>query len=195
MPSSSRRLGPLEITLIVIDVVLIGVLIFLLATQPDGPDEQPTETASSTAAEGGTGEDASSAEPSSTQAVTVPEGALDLAEFAAPSGNIWCTITDDAATCQIATIEYEPPAIANCEDNDLAGKILRVSGETAEYPCPSGSISGPEPGDRDVLDYGETTHVGDYMCTSTQEGVSCTDITTGASFSVRRAGATVSPAS
>lgn len=193
MPSSSRRLGPLEITLIVIDVVLVAVLIFLIATQPKGPDEQPSETASSTAAEAATSEGAS-AEPSSTQVVTVPEGALDIAEFATPSGNIWCTIGDDAATCQIASIEYEPPSIPDCEDNDLAGKVLRVSGATAEYPCPEGNISGPDPEDRDVLDYGETTHVGDYMCTSTEEGVSCTDITTGASFSVRRAGATVSPA-
>lgn len=194
MPASSRRLGPLEITLIVIDVVLIGVLIFLIATQPAGPDEQPSETTSSTAADGGATEEETSAEPSSTQAVTVPEGALDLAEFATPSGNIWCTLSEDAATCQIGSIEYEPPSIPDCDDNDLAGKVLRVSGETADYPCPDGNIAGADPEDRDVLDYGQTTHVGDYMCTSTEEGVSCTDITTGASFSVRRAGATVSSA-
>lgn len=193
MPSPSRRLGPLEITLIVIDVVLIGVLIYLLATQPKGPDEQPSETSTSAAAEAGA-TDGESAEASSTQAVTVPEGALDIAEFATPTGNIWCTIGDDAATCQIATIEYEPPSIPNCEGNDLAGKVLRVSGATAEYPCPDGPIAGADPKDRDVLEYGQTTHVGEYMCTSTEEGVSCTDIVTGASFSVRRAGATVSPA-
>jgi hypothetical protein len=192
MPSS-RRLGRLEITLIVVDVILIGVLIFLLATQPDGPDDPGDETSSS--ADAATDADASETDsPSSTQAVTVPEGALDLAEFTTPSGNIWCTISDDEATCQIETIEFQPPSIDGCDDNELAGHVLRVSGDVAEYPCPDGPIAGAAAEDRTVLEYGQTTHVGDYMCTSTEEGVSCTDINTGASFSVRRAGATVAPA-
>lgn len=185
-----RRLGPLEITLIVVDVVLVGVLVFLLATAPEGPDDEPSPTTSSSAPapSGEASEDET--QPTSTQAITAPDDALDLAEFQTPSGNIWCTLTDTAAICQINEIEYQPPLIDGCEDNDLAGKVVQVSAEGAEYPCPSGDISGAAPGDRTVLEYDpeQTTAVGDSMCTSTRGGVTCVNLSTGASFTITRNG-------
>lgn len=186
---SSRRLGPLEITLIVVDAILIGVLVVLLVTAPDGPDDRTGDDPSSTAAT--TDPSATVTEdPTSAQVVTVPADAVDLAEFATPSGNIWCTIGDDSAACQIDTIEYAPPQIEGCDDNDLLGRVLVVGPDGAEFPCPDGSIPGADPDDREVLDYGQTTHVGDYMCEVTRTGVTCTNITTGSGFSVRRAEAT-----
>lgn len=188
----SRRLRPLEIALIVIDAILVVVLIVLLVTAPDGPDDAGdggTTSATAAATEPGATD---TGEPSSTQAVTVPEGAVELAEFVAPSGNIWCTIGEDAASCQIKTIEYQPPAIDGCADNDLVGHVLTVDADGAEFPCPDGPIPGADPGDREELDYDKTSHVGDYMCTMTETGVSCTNILTGSGFTVRRAEATLS---
>lgn len=188
MPAG-RRLGPLEITLIVIDVVLIGVLVFLLVTAPDPPEDTPNEdTSTSAAASGDPTEEPTS--PTSTQAVTAPDDALDLAEFQSPSGNIWCTISDSAATCQINQIEYQPPQIDGCADNDLAGKVIQVTTEGAEYPCPEGDIAGAPAGDREVLTYDpeQTTAVGDFMCTSTTTGVTCTNLSTGANFTITRNG-------
>ncbi|WP_420114120.1 hypothetical protein [Pseudactinotalea sp.] len=186
MPAA-RRLGPLAITLIVIDVVLIGVLIFLFVTAPDRPDDRPDDGSTSATAGEPTEEPTS---PTSTQAVTAPDDALDLAEFQTPSGNIWCTITDAAATCQIDQIEYQPPQIDGCADNDLAGKVIQVTTEGAEYPCPEGDIGGAAPGDRTVLEYTpeQTTAVGDFMCTSTTNGVRCVNLSTGASFTITRNG-------
>src|SRR5690606_28687807 len=112
----------------------------------------------------------------SPQAGTAPADALDLAEFVPPSGHLWCTITDGAATCQIGEIEYQPPTIEGCDDNELAGKVITVTVEGAEYPCPTGNISGASAGDRTTLEYEQTTAVGDSMCTSTREGVICTNL-------------------
>lgn len=189
----SRRLRPLEIALIVIDAILVVVLIVLLVTAPDGPDDAGDGgTTSATAAATGEPGATDTGEPSSTQAVTVPEGAVELAEFVAPSGNIWCTIGEDAASCQIKTIEYQPPTIDGCTDNDLVGHVLTVDADGAEFPCPDGPIPGADPGDREELDYDQTSHVGDYMCTMTKTGVGCTNILTGSGFTVRRAEATLS---
>src|SRR5690606_41343283 len=110
---SSRRLGPLEITLIVVDAILIGVLVVLLVTAPDGPDDRTGDDPSSTAAT--TDPSATVTEdPPSAQVVTVPADAVDLAEFATPSGDIWCTIGDDSAACKIDAIECAPPQTAAC---------------------------------------------------------------------------------
>lgn len=191
MPAA-RRLGPLEITLIVIDVILVGVLIFLIATAPHGPDDgagQGPSSSMTVSSEPGTGE--SDTPSTSTQAVTAPADALALAEFQTPSGNIWCTIGDSAAVCQINDIDYQPPSIDGCEGNDLAGKVIQVSTEGAEYPCPTGDISGAAPADRTVLEYEpveQTTAVGDYMCTSARDGVTCTNLSTGARFTITRNG-------
>lgn len=187
----ARRLGPVEITLIVIDVLLIGVLVVLLATAPDRPSDPGDDPSGASSPSTSVEPDA----PSSTQAVTAPEGALDLAEFTTPSGNIWCTLAEESATCQIADIDYEAPAISGCEDNELAGRVLSVDTEgVVEYPCPTGDIAGAARGDRTVLDYDEVTAAGDFMCASAESGVTCTNLGTGASFSVTRRGPTLSPA-
>lgn len=186
MADARRRLGPAEITLIVIDVVLIGVLVFLLATAPSGPDDSGDAT-TSTGADGGTETPSDGASTSTEQVVTVPAGAVEVAEFVTPSGNIWCTIGDDAATCQIDTIEYARPEIPDCAGNELAGHVITVTSEGSAWVCPEGDIPGAPPGDRTVLEYDQTSHVGDFFCTSTEQGVSCTNVTTGAGFSVRRA--------
>ncbi len=184
----ARRFVPAEIALMVIDAVLIVALVALLLTQPDGAPEASEGSSSSSAGEA---TETETDTPSSTQAVTPPEGALDLAEFATPTGNIWCTLTDTSATCEIATIDYQPPPIDGCDDNDLAGKVLTVSAEGAEYPCPDGDIAGAAPDDRAVLDYESVTAVGDSMCTSMETGVTCTNLSTGASFTLTRRGPSI----
>ncbi|GAB2620212.1 hypothetical protein [Pseudactinotalea suaedae] len=186
MPAA-RRLGPVEITLIVIDVILIGVLIVLLATAPDGPDDGAGGPTTTTSAPSDPATDETTS-GTSTQAVTAPADALDVAEFATPSGNIWCTIGDSAAVCQIDVIDYQPPQIEGCADNELAGKIVQVSAEGAEYPCPTENIPGAAAADRTVLDYDQTTAVGDYMCASSETGVTCTNLSAGHRFTITRYG-------
>lgn len=186
----ARRLGPAVITMIVVDVVLIVVLVALMVTAPQAPQEAPTEDTTNPAAPTTTASQEDATTPSSTQAVTVPEGALDLAEFTTPSGNIWCTLGDDAASCQIGDTSYQPPAVDGCGDNDLVGRVLTVTDDQAEFPCPDGDIAGPPAGERTVLEYEQVTAVGDFMCSSSETGVRCQSLVSGRGFTVARAGAT-----
>ncbi|MFV0426407.1 MAG: hypothetical protein ACK5KU_05140 [Beutenbergiaceae bacterium] len=184
-----QRLRPTVITLIAVDAVLIAILIALMLTNPRTSEagEQP-ETP--TAPEGSvttplaqeTGTDGSR------QAVTAPADALAIAAFASPSGNIWCNIGVESVECQIGSMSYQPPTVEGCEGNELLGYIVRVTVDGPEYPCPSGNISGGPAADRTTLAYGETSAVGDFMCTSSESGMTCTNLSSGGQFSIARAG-------
>lgn len=191
---AQSRLSPAVITLIVVDAVLIVVLVVLMVNLAQRtPDvEQTAAITSSSASETPTEPESQepSEDPASTQAATAPDDAVSIAQFVAPSRNIWCTIDEVSATCQIGEISYSPPPIADC-GSDLAGHVLTVTEDGARYPCPSGDIAGAAPGDREELGYGTTTAVGAFMCTSSQTGVACTHLGTGAGFSVARAGASL----
>lgn len=186
----SRRLGPAAITLIVVDAVLIGLLIVLMVTAPRSADNDGPGSTQASVGESGTdpGSPGASAEPGSTQVVTVPQGALELAEFASPSGNIWCTIGSDSAACQISEMAYQAPG-GGCEGNELFGHVVEVAADGSSFPCPDGGIPGAPAADRTVLEYGQTSALGDFMCTSSESGMRCTNIRTGAGFTVARAAA------
>ncbi|MFV0251811.1 MAG: hypothetical protein ACK5H2_00550 [Beutenbergiaceae bacterium] len=190
----SQRIGRAEIALIVVDAVLVVILIALMVTRPTDTDvtDEPTESPQ-TAAAPLNPETGQSGTAGSTQAVTAPADALQITEFASPSGNIWCTIGAEAATCQIADMSYQPPTVNGCEDNELLGYIVQVSVDGPEYPCPTGNISGPAATERTALEYGETSAVGDFMCQSSETGMTCTNLSTGARFSIARAGVTLDP--
>lgn len=179
--------GPAAITLIVIDVLLIAALVVIMATWPDrsGAEDEPTSSASGAAqapdAGGGDGEETTQAD-----AVEVPDGARDVAGFVMPSGNIWCELADQDTQCVIESFNYSPPSIEDCSE-DIAGHVWQVTADEAGPACPGDEV--PEPSQElTELDYGEATTVGDFLCESTREGVTCRAVSTGHGFEIAREG-------
>jgi hypothetical protein len=118
---------------------------------------------------------------------TPDDGApTDLATFALPSGNIACDITADAATCTIAESDVEPGSEEGCEGT--IGQVVKVDPDGASAPCVSGALPGPAAPGTPVLEYGQSTTVGDYTCESATTGVTCTHEPSGTGFRLARAG-------
>lgn len=179
--------GPAAITLIVLDVLLIVALVVIMVTWPDtsGAEEGSTTSPSAQASQdaGGSGE---GEETTQADAVEVPEGALDAAGFVMPSGNIWCELGDESTQCVIESFNYSPPSIEDCSE-DVAGHVWQVTADEAGPVCPGDEV--PEPsGDLTELEYGEATTVGDFLCESTREGVTCRSVSTGHGFEIAREG-------
>ncbi|SED80275.1 hypothetical protein [Ruania alba] len=184
-------LGPGAIALIVLDSLLIIALVVILVTWPDSgtPDGSRSED-EATAAEEAAGDADSDASEESTEGETdaaeveVPEDALDVADFVLPSGNIWCEITGDAATCVIESFGFSPPSIDDCAAAE-SGYRWRVTADGATPVC---GEAPNQPGDLTELGYGEATAVGDFLCESTEDGAICRSISTGSGFQIARGG-------
>lgn len=180
--------GPAAITLIVIDVLLIAALVVIMATWPDtsGAEDEPTSSASASAAPPDAGGSGDGEETTQADAVQVPDGALDVAGFVMPSGNIWCELEDQDTQCVIESFNYSPPSIEDCSE-DIAGHVWQVTAEQAGPACPGDEV--PEPSQElTELDYGDATAVGDFLCESTEEGVTCRSVSTGHGFEIAREG-------
>lgn len=102
--------------------------------------------------------------------------------FAAPSGNIVCSISADSADCVIRSFEYEPSDAADCPDG--AGGHLRIEPAGATMPCDPLAVEGAVP----ELGYGDEITAQDYTCSSERSGVTCRHDGTGYGFTVARAG-------
>lgn len=186
---AQRKLDPLAITLIIVDVILVIILIALLATRPDAGSDNPTASEPSGGASG-TASAEPSTEPSQTattppERIEPPADARDISTFASPSGNIWCDITDEAATCTITEYSFTLPEDPTCEGGTV-GPIVRLIDGDVTTPCSLEGVGDAAPGDFGALEYGETTAVGDYMCSSAESGMTCTNLTTGRGFTLAR---------
>ncbi|UFU05303.1 hypothetical protein [Ruania halotolerans] len=193
---AQRGLTPAVIALIVIDALLVLTLVIILITWPNTSTPQASTsgdesaTAEAAAAEDGAGDDDGAADGESPDGETdaaevdVPEGALDLTDFQLPSGNIWCEITGDAATCVIESFGFSPPTIEGCDAED-SGYRWQVTADGATPVC-----GGPpeQPEGLTELAYDEATVAGDFLCESTEDGAICRSITSGHGFQIARGG-------
>lgn len=178
-----------------LDVVLFVALIIALATQGPAtttpPAAQETSSPAVVATAGPTAE--ASTEPAPTEAVTeaatreVPAGALSVADFTLPSKNISCSLSLGEATCWIASASFTPPGpAANCQ---WYGQVVTLSVEGVALPCPDEQ---PRVGAEGItiLEYGQSTAVGAWLCTSSDRGVECSSLDDGTGFTLARASLT-----
>lgn len=181
-------LGPAAITLIVIDALLVVALVVIMATWPDTTSRDvgtPNAAGETSAAAGSSGSNGPE-ETTQAEAVEVPADALDAAGFTMPSGNIWCELADEQTQCVIEAFDFSPPAEPACED-DVAGHVWVVTPDEAGPTCPADGV--PQASDDlTELDYGDATTVGDFLCQSTRQGVTCRAISTGHGFEIARGG-------
>lgn len=166
----SRR--SLIIVFVVVDVLLVVLLVGIALSR--GGDGDGGDGAASTP--GGSGAASASGNAS--------EPSTDATQFALPSGNIACAMSVDGVTCTIASYTYAPPVVAGC--TEVTGHVLVLNADGVAFSC----VSGPPPAaagdDVSVLEYGSSTTVGDYTCTSATDGVQCVD-GSGKGFQLARA--------
>ncbi len=157
---------------IVADAVLVGVLLVLLGIQLAGGTAQP--------------EAAGPSQPPASATASAPTtpAPAQPASFRLPSGNIACDVTADGATCTIASIAYQAPAVAGCDGR--TGHVLALTAGGVAFACETGPAPKAAGDDVPVLQYGKSTTVGDYTCTSATDGVTCVDAT-GKGFQLARA--------
>jgi hypothetical protein len=154
-----RRLIP---ALVGLDAVLVAavLVVVLLVTHPGG-SAAPAASGTGTGAQvaGGTG-------------AHTPTPTPGPPAFRLPSGNIGCEMTAGGVTCTIASETFTPPPGAAC-DGGTTGHTVVLDAHGVSMPCVRGtptSVAGQAP----VLNYGGTSTVGPYTCTSATNGVTCT---------------------
>lgn len=139
------------------------------------------------------------------------EGGGKLNDFAMPSGNIWCAIAVDRASCWVN--EYD----AGAEPKDSAGQyFVGVGAFGASWGIGNGAGGKPDldgyfpegrawwdaqfgsklrlpnsSTDLAVLPYGKSLVAGDFQCTSTTKGAQCENTATGHGFLISRTGGTL----
>ncbi|UJP38609.1 DUF6636 domain-containing protein [Cellulomonas palmilytica] len=151
------------------DAVLVIIFMVLLVVRLSGDGGERTAGPTPTATV-------------SVKGPTTPSGAD--ASFRLPSGNIACTMSTAGVTCTIASVAYDPPAVAGCDGR--TGHVLVLNEDGFSFAC----VQGPAPtvagDDVPTLEYGSSAEVGGYTCRSATDGVRCTDAD-GVGFHLARA--------
>lgn len=195
----------IKATLGILASVVVGlfvVLVWMLILRGpggvhDSAGASPSVSEDATTDDGGeTGEESESPtqeepEPSASPSASpsqelsaVPVDAVVLTSFALPSRNIACTMSEQAVVCEIANATFTPPAGDACE---WRGQVVVLDDDGVSMPCPQGA-PGTAPEGTVVLEYGQTSAVGTWLCTSSERGVECSSRADGTGFTLARAG-------
>ena len=109
-----------------------------------------------------------------------------LLSFRSPSGNIGCSLSDDAgssgARCDIGEHTWSsPPRPADCELDYGSG--LSISDGLADFTCAGDTVLGSG----HVLAYKASIRFGAFVCDSDESGVTCSNTSTKHGFFLSRA--------
>jgi len=143
-------------TWLAVDVLLVVVLLVLVVVVTSGGSPSPGASAPTTT-------------PASPAATAGPA----TAAVRLPSGNIACALSDDGVTCTIASITFDPPAVAGCTGK--TGHVIVLNDEGVSFACETGPAPTVAGADVRTLAYGSDVTVGQYTCTSATNGVTCVD--------------------
>ena len=167
-----------------VDAVLVAVLLVVLTLSLTGQLGASAGSAPGAVSGASTsGASSASASPGASSGPTATTAALEA--FALPSGNIACTMSADGARCTIASITFTPPADATC--TGTSGHEYAVDSTGVHMPCVDGPVPGVAPSSTPILEYGASSRVGGYSCTSATDGVTCVEVASGVGFRLARA--------
>ncbi|KAA1423357.1 hypothetical protein FE697_007010 [Mumia zhuanghuii] len=111
----------------------------------------------------------------------LPKVGEEMPAFRSPTGNIVCRVASDGARCAITDYSFTPPDRPDgCEGSWGGELVLDESG--GYFACAVPEMSGNSP----ELEYGSSTVIGDYGCTSQRTGVVCVHTGSGHGFMVSR---------
>ena len=176
-----RGLGRGLTVFLIADVLLVLTFLVMLAVTNAGggtgtPEPDPV---ASEAAPEISPEQSAPAEPDESEA---------LEAFVLPSGNIFCAMTQDSATCTIVAHTYEDPALPDGCAGTVGSVLTVTAADGASLPCVEAGAATAPPADAPVLEYGGGSTVGEMTCLSSRNGVFCRHNPSGAGFSLARAG-------
>lgn len=118
-------------------------------------------------------------------AIALPATAHAFAQnFQSPSENIFCTIDDIGAACDISEFKYQPPPPPECAKHlAWGGRFTLTPGNPGTIECQGDTLR--VPGEQ-TLDYGKTISAGTFTCDNEPSGMKCTDNSSGHFFQVSR---------
>lgn len=156
----------------------------------DGPDAPATLATAPATTDPPTTTEPARLTTTSTVAPTVPPTEPPTpVSFTSPSGNIMCNASAAFVSCYISEKNWEIDAPAGC-DFDWGHEInILAGGGRAEYGCYSDFSWNPG---APPLPYGESLTLGTLSCLSEETGMTCTEIQTGAEFTLSRAAGRIS---
>jgi hypothetical protein len=174
-----KKLSPGWIAFIALDVLLVIAAIVFAVNLLSTPDTSLDP--------GGTPAAEQSASPEPEEGLET-DGGAGVETFAAPSLNITCTISADAAACGIAELDQKPAPDDSC--GGASGYVAKVdpSGNVTQPCVPKNDLPKKAKGDVTILKYGAEKQAHGFTCLSSQSGVKCVADATGSGFSIARAG-------
>jgi hypothetical protein len=174
-----KKLSPGWIAFIALDVLLVVAAIVFAVSLFGSPGGSPGGNPSASAEQ--------STEPDAEEGLET-DGGAGVETFAAPSLNITCTISADAATCGIAQLDQKPAPDASC--GGASGYVAKVdpSGNVTQPCVPKKDQPKEAGGDVAILQYGAQKQAYGFTCASADTGMTCISDATNTGFSIARAG-------
>jgi hypothetical protein len=176
------RLSGGEKALVAVTAALVLIFAVMLVVRLSGPGGASPAAGATTAA------------PSAPATATAAPKGEDLSgttfDFAAPSGNIACTIDAERALCGIADFTFadDIPAAEKAACDGTVGHFLQVTAEGSSLVCDtSGKALTIDASGVPTLGYGQERSTHGFTCASSESGMTCTHDASGYSFSLRRA--------
>ncbi|WP_435299754.1 hypothetical protein [Timonella sp. A28] len=190
---SLSQLNKVIIAIVVIDAFLIISAIVLAGkalSSPSTPQASSITTPATPSDNGNNGEDSTDTTDNDAESDPDDDESPTVAPvmFASPSGNIWCDISSEGATCSIAKLGRKPEKNqAGCQG--YIGYVVKLSDNGTELPCITENEV-PKKAEKSVtvLNYGSRQTVHNFTCESSQSGMKCLDTTSSRGFNVARAG-------
>ncbi len=187
----TKRGIPVPLAVLAAIALVLLLVVGWIVTNGFGTRTPTTAGSGSSQTTGSVDSGSSSAQSSATDAAQsksavpkypAPAGAVKMAQFTAPSGNIACVLGADSVTCQIYETRWAGTSFDTCGGRSYG--VLVATADTAENSCAQGDV-----GDvRNALPYGSYATHGDFACSSTEDGISCWNTMTGTSFALARGG-------
>lgn len=131
---------------------------------------------------------------------------FDNVDFSSPSGNIWCRLNDESAFCKLPVKHDDSISKSVCGGS--AAKGVRVNAVGSAWVCSADISSRPIVDTKStewhvgtgfgsarsgewslaILPYGKSLVHGDYLCSSSQNGMTCVNWKSGTGYQVSRSG-------
>lgn len=169
---------------VLIFAAVLCLSVGLSACGDDGEETTVTETETASSSTDDTTATASdTGTPGTGYAPLPPEspGTEGPPQFSSPSANIGCVIDETGVRCDISKRSWKPtPPPEPCELDYGQGISLDDNG--AQFVCAGDTTLGGA----FILEYEQRAQRGNFFCDSAQNGISCSDLRTGAGFFISR---------